>query len=47
MLIEIIIPNTPELYFGQGLLYGDLQILDYDMGYRYTPTLKIQEDIVF
>jgi hypothetical protein len=28
-LIEILTPNAPELHFGQGLLQGDLQRLDY------------------
>ncbi len=46
-LIEIIIPNAPELHFGQGLLHGDLQRLDYDLGDRYTLTPKIKEDIEF
>jgi hypothetical protein len=46
-LIEILIPNAPELYFGQGLLYGGLQGLDYDQGDRYTLTPKLKEDIEF
>jgi hypothetical protein len=46
-LIEILAPNAPELYFRQELLHGDLQILDYDLGDRYTLTLKIKEDIEF
>jgi hypothetical protein len=46
-LIEILIPNAPELHFEQGLLHGDIQILDYDLGDRYTLTLKIKEDIEF
>jgi hypothetical protein len=45
--IEILIPNVPELHFGQGLLYSDLQRLDYDLGDRYTLTPKIKEDIEF
>jgi hypothetical protein len=45
--IEILIPNAPELHFGQGLLHGDLQRLDYDLGDRYTLTPKIKEDIEF
>jgi hypothetical protein len=47
MLIEILIPNAPELHFQQGLLHGDLQGLEYDLGYRYTLTPKIKEDIEF
>jgi hypothetical protein len=46
-LIEIIIPNVSELHFRQGLFYGDLQRSDYDLGYRYTLTPKIKEDIEF
>jgi hypothetical protein len=46
-LIEILIPNAPELYFGQGLLYGGLQGLVYDRGDRYTLTPKLKEDIEF
>jgi hypothetical protein len=46
-LIEIIIPNALELHFGQGLLHGGLQRLDYDLGDRYTLTPKIKEDIEF
>jgi hypothetical protein len=46
-LIEILTPNAPELHFGQGLLQGDLQRLDYDLGDRYTLTPKIKEDIKF
>ncbi len=46
-ILEILIPNVPELHFGQGLLHGDLQRLDYDLGDMYTLTLKIKEDIEF
>jgi hypothetical protein len=46
-LIETLIPNEPELYFGQGLLHGDLQRLYYNLGDRYTLTPKIKEDIEF
>jgi hypothetical protein len=46
-LIEIIILNASELYFGQGLPHGDLQRLDYDLGDRYTLTPKIKEDVEF
>jgi hypothetical protein len=45
--IETLIPNAPELHFGQGLLHGYLQRLDYDLGDRYTLTPKIKEDIEF
>jgi hypothetical protein len=46
-LIEILIPNAPELHFGDGLLSGDLQRLYYDLGDRYTLNPKIKEDIEF
>jgi hypothetical protein len=46
-LIEILIPNAPEPHFGQGLLHGDLQRLDNDLGGRYKLTPKIKEDIEF
>jgi hypothetical protein len=46
-LIEILIPNAPEFHFGQGLLHGDFQRLDYDLGDRYTLTPKMKEDIEF
>jgi hypothetical protein len=46
-LFEILIRNAPKLYFGQGLLYGDLQRLYYDLYDRYTLTTKIREDIEF
>jgi hypothetical protein len=46
-LIEILIPIAPELHFGQVLLHGDLQRLDYDLGDVYTLTLKIKEYIEF
>jgi hypothetical protein len=46
-LIEIHTPNALELHFGQGLLHGDLQRLDYDLGDRYILTPKIKEYIKF
>jgi hypothetical protein len=46
-LIEILIPNAAELHSGQELLHGGLQRLDYDIGDRYSLTLKIKEDIEF
>jgi hypothetical protein len=42
-----LIPKVPELHFGQGVLHGDLQRLDYDLGDMNTPTPKIKEDILF
>jgi hypothetical protein len=46
-LIEILIPNAPELHFRQGLLHGGLQGLYYNLGDMYTLTPKIKEDIEF
>jgi hypothetical protein len=46
-LIEILIPNVPELQFGPGLIHGGLQRSYYDLGDRYTLTPKIKEDIEF
>jgi hypothetical protein len=46
-LIEILIPNAPELHFEQGLLHGDLQRLDYDLGDMHILTPQIKEDIEF
>jgi hypothetical protein len=42
-----LIPKAPELHFRQGVLHGDFQILDYDLGDMNTPTAKIIEDIEF
>jgi hypothetical protein len=46
-ILEILIPNVPELYFGQGLLHGDLQRLYYDLDDTHTPYPNIEEDIEF
>jgi hypothetical protein len=46
-LLEILIPNAPELHFEQGLLHGDIQRLYYDLGDRYTLNPNIKEDIEF
>jgi hypothetical protein len=46
-LVVNLIPKAPELHFGQGVLHGDLQGLDYDLGDMHTPTSKIKEDIEF
>jgi hypothetical protein len=46
-LNEILIPNAPELHFGEGLLHGGLRRLDNDLGDMHTLTLKIKEDIEF
>jgi hypothetical protein len=47
MLIEILSPYPSKLHFGQEVLYGDLQLLYYDLGDMHTLTLKIKEDIKF
>jgi hypothetical protein len=46
-LVVNLIPKSLELHFGQGVLYGDLQRLDYILGDMHTPTLKIMEDMEF
>jgi hypothetical protein len=46
-LVVNLIPKASELHFGQGVLQGDLQRLDYDLGDMYTPNPKIKEDIEF
>jgi hypothetical protein len=46
-LIEIHIANPSKLLFGQEMLHGDLQGLDYDLGDRYTLNPKFKEDIEF
>jgi hypothetical protein len=46
-LVVNLIPKSLELHFGQRVLYGDLQRLDYILGDMHTPTLKIMEDIEF
>jgi hypothetical protein len=46
-LIEILIPNAPELHFRQGLLHGDIQRLNDDLVDRYILTPMIKKDIEF
>jgi hypothetical protein len=46
-LIEILIPNAPELHFGHGLLHGDLHRFYYARGDMNTLTLQIKEDVEF
>jgi hypothetical protein len=41
------IPKAPELHFGQGVLRGDIQRWDYDLGDMNTLTPQIKEDIEF
>jgi hypothetical protein len=45
--IEILIPNAPELHFGQGLLHFDLQRLYYDLSDINILTPQIKEDVEF
>jgi hypothetical protein len=40
-----LIPKAPELHFGQGVLHGDFQRLDSDLGDMNIPTPIIKEDI--
>jgi hypothetical protein len=46
-LIASLIAIAPRLHFGQEVLHGDLQRLDYDLGDIPTLNLKIKEDIEF
>jgi hypothetical protein len=46
-LIGILISNAPELHFGQRVIHGDLQRLNYDLGDMHILTLKMKEDIKF
>jgi hypothetical protein len=46
-LIEILIIIPSRLHFGQKVLHGDLQRLDYDLDGMHTLTLKIKEDMEF
>jgi hypothetical protein len=46
-LLTTLIPNPSKLYFGQGLLHGDLQRLYYGLGDRHTPYPNIEEDMQF
>jgi hypothetical protein len=47
MLIGILIVNPSKLHFGQDVLHGNLQRLDYDLGGIHILTLNIKEDIEF
>jgi hypothetical protein len=47
MLVANLIPNAAELHFGQGVLYGDLQRLNNDLGDMHTLTPRIKEYIEF
>jgi hypothetical protein len=42
-----LIPKVIELHFGQGVLHGDLQRLEYDLGDMHMSFPKIKEDIEF
>jgi hypothetical protein len=45
--IEILIANPSKLHFGQEVLHGDLQRLDYDLDDMHKLTPQIKEDIEF
>jgi hypothetical protein len=46
-LIEILIGNPSKLHFGQGVLYGDVRRLYYDLGDMDTLTPRNKQDIEF
>jgi hypothetical protein len=46
-LLATLIANATELHFGQEVLHGNLQRLDYDLCGMHILTLKIKEDIEF
>jgi hypothetical protein len=46
-LIEILIANPSKLHFGQEVLHGYIQRLDYDLGDMHTPYSNIEEDMKF
>jgi hypothetical protein len=46
-LIEILIANPSKLHFGQGVLYGDVRRLYYDLGDMDTLTPRNKQDIEF
>jgi hypothetical protein len=46
-LLAHLIANPSKLKYGQEMLHGNLQRLDYDLGDIYTLTPKIKEDIKF
>jgi hypothetical protein len=46
-LLAHLIANPSKLKYGQEMLHGNLQRLDYDLGDMYTLTPKIKEDIEF
>jgi hypothetical protein len=46
-LIKILIANPSKLRFGQDVIHGDLQRLDYNLCNIHTPTPKIKEGTEF
>jgi hypothetical protein len=46
-LLETLVANPSKLYFGQGLIHGDLQRLYYGLDDRHTPYPNIEEDMKF
>jgi hypothetical protein len=47
VLLETLVAIPSKLYFGQGLLHGDLQRLYYGLGDMHTPYTNIEEDMEF
>jgi hypothetical protein len=47
MLIETLVANPSELYFGQEVLYCDIQRLYYELNDMYIPYPNIEEDMEF
>jgi hypothetical protein len=46
-LLETLVSNPSNLYFGQVLLLDDIQRLYYGLGDRHTPYPTIEEDMKF
>jgi hypothetical protein len=46
-LLETLVANPSKLHFGQEVLHGDTQRLDYDLDDMHTPTPQSKEDIEF
>jgi hypothetical protein len=46
-LIATLIPNRPEIHFGQGVLHGDLHSLQYHLVDMHKLCLKIDEVMEF
>jgi hypothetical protein len=46
-LLAHLIANAPEFHFGQEVVHGNLQGLEYDLDDIHTLTIKIKKDIEF